>query len=160
MVVCMRVCLGGTFFPLHEGHKALLRKAVQVAGPNGFVLIGVTSAVMAKKKGIYVSFRSRKQALERFLLNEHHQTKIEIISLSDAYGPVLVGDFDAIVVSPETRRIAKDINEKRRLQQKKPLQIIVVPFVLAEDNQPISSSRIRRKEITEDGTMVGKSRFK
>ena len=160
MVVCMRVCLGGTFFPLHEGHKALLRKAVQVAGSNGFVLIGVTSAVMAKKKGIHVSFRSRKQALERFLSNEHHQTKIEIISLSDAYGPVLDGDFDAIVVSPETRRIAKDINEKRRLQQKKPLQIIVVPFVLAEDNQPISSSRIRRKEITEDGTMVGKSRFK
>lgn len=160
MVACMRVCLGGTFFPLHEGHKALLRKAVQVAGPNGFVLIGLTSATMAKKKGIHVSFRSRKQALERFLSNEHHKTKVEIITLSDAYGPVLDEDFDAIVVSPETRRIAKDINEKRRLKQKKPFQIIVIPFVLADDNQPISSSRIRRKEITEDGTMVSKNRFK
>jgi len=154
MVPCMRVCLGGTFYPLHKGHKALLRKAFQVAGSNGSVLIGVTSATMVKKKGIRVSFKKRKQSLERFLSEENIRTQVEIISLSDAYGPALEGDFDAIVVSPETKPTAERINEKRRILRKKPLQIVVVPFVLAEDNQPIRSSRIRRKEIDKNGFVL------
>lgn len=151
MVSFMNICLGGTFYPLHNGHKLLLRKAFQVAGPTGSVFIGVTSASMAKKKKGIASFESRKQSIERFLVEENVISRAIIQSISDKFGPTLKGDFDAIVVSPETRPTAKEINTKRKDLGKKPLQIIVIPFVLSEDGKPISSSRIRRKEIDEKG---------
>jgi pantetheine-phosphate adenylyltransferase len=154
MVSYMRVCLGGTFYPLHKGHKILLKKAFQVAGANGSVFIGVTSAAMAKKKGKLASFEKRKQSIEQFLSEENVLEQATIQPLSNKFGPTLKGDFDAIVVSPETKPTAEEINKKRKQLGKKPLQIVVIPFVLSEDNQPISSSRIRRKEIDENGTML------
>jgi pantetheine-phosphate adenylyltransferase len=150
----MRVCIGGTFYPLHKGHKALLKKAFQLAGANGSVFIGVTSAAMAKKKGKLASFKQRKQSIELFLAEENVQKQVMIQPLSDKFGPTLKGDFDAIVVSPETKPTAEEINKKRKELGKKPLQIVVIQFVLSEDNQPISSSRIRQKEIDENGTLL------
>ena len=150
----MNVCLGGTFCPLHKGHKALLRKAFQVAGPKGSVFIGVTSASMVKKKEGIESFEKRKQSIEHFLIEENVIGQAIIQPLSNEFGPTLKGDFDAIVVSPETQPTAEEINRKRKFLGKKPLQIIVIPFLLSEDGKPISSSRIRRKEIDEKGTML------
>jgi pantetheine-phosphate adenylyltransferase len=150
----MNVCLGGTFYPFHKGHKVLLKKAFQVAGAQGSVFIGVTSAAMVKKKGKFASFEKRKQLIEQFLTEENVLEQVTIQPLSNKFGPTLKGDFDAIVVSPETKPTAEEINKKRTQLRKKPLQIVVIPFVLSEDNQPISSSRIRRKEIDENGTML------
>jgi pantetheine-phosphate adenylyltransferase len=147
----MNVCLGGTFYPLHKGHKELLRKAYQVAGPHGSVFIGLTSTAMAQKKGDLASFEKRKESIKQFLAKEGVHQKITIRSISDTYGPTLKGDFDAIVVSPETEPTAEEINRKRTTLGKRPLQIIVIPFVLSEDGIPISSSRIRRNEIDENG---------
>jgi pantetheine-phosphate adenylyltransferase len=147
----MRVCLGGTFYPFHKGHKELLRKAFQVAGPTGSVFIGVTSTVMAKKKGTIASYRERKRVIERFLSVENVLQLASIHPLSNIFGPTLQQDFDAIIVSPETKAAAQEINKKRLQLGKKPMQIVVVPFVLSEDGIPISSSRIRRKEIDENG---------
>jgi pantetheine-phosphate adenylyltransferase len=150
----MNVCLGGTFYPFHKGHKALLKKAFQVAGAQGSVFIGVTSAAMVKKKGKLASFEKRKQLIEQFLTEENVLEQVTIQPLSNKFGPTLIRDFDAIVVSPETKPTAEEINKKRTQLRKKPLQIVVIPFVFSEDNQPISSSRIRRKEIDENGTML------
>jgi pantetheine-phosphate adenylyltransferase len=154
MVTYMRVCLGGTFYPLHKGHKLLLKKAFQVAGVKGSVFIGVTSAAMAKKKGELASFEKRKESIEQFLAEEDVLSQATIQPLSNKFGPTLKGDFDAIVVSPETKPTAEEINKKRKQLGKKPLQIVVIPFVLSEDDQPISSSRIRRKEIDENGALL------
>jgi pantetheine-phosphate adenylyltransferase len=154
MFTRMNVCLGGTFYPLHKGHKTLLRKAFQTAGSTGSVFIGVTSASMAKKKKEIASFEKRKQSIEQFLTEENVVTQTIIQPLSNKYGPTLKEDFDAIVVSPETQPTAEEINRKRKFLGKKPLQIIVIPFVLSEDEKPISSSRIRRKEIDEKGTIL------
>jgi pantetheine-phosphate adenylyltransferase len=150
----MNVCLGGTFYPLHKGHKTLLRKAFQAAGPKGSVFIGITSASMTKKKKEIASFEKRKQSIEHFLTEENVIRQAIIQPLSNKFGPTLKGDFDAIVVSPETQPTAEEINRKRKSLGKKPLQIIVIPFVLSEDGKPISSSRIRRKEIDENGTVL------
>ena len=154
MVTRMNVCLGGTFYPLHKGHKALLKKAFQVAGANGSVFIGMTSAAMAKKKGELASFEKRKQSIEQFLAEENVLRQAIIQPLSNKFGPTLKRDFDAIVVSPDTRPTAEEISRKRKALGKKPLQIIVISFVLSEDGKPISSSRIRRKEIDENGTLL------
>jgi len=150
----MHVCVGGTFYPLHKGHKVLLKKAFQVAGAKGSVFIGVTSAALAKKKGEIASFETRKQSIEQFLAEENVQKQATIQRLSNKFGPTLKGDFDAIVVSPETKPTAEEINKKRKQLGKKPLRIVVIPFVLSEDNQLISSSRIRRMEIDENGAML------
>jgi pantetheine-phosphate adenylyltransferase len=154
MVTRMNVCLGGTFYPLHEGHKALLKKAFQVAGTKGSVFIGVTSASMTKKKEGIASFEKRKQSIEHFLAEEKIIRQASIQPLFNKFGPTLKGDFDAIIVSPETQPTAEEINRMRKFQGKKPLQIIVIPFVLSADGKPISSSRIRRKEIDEKGVML------
>ena len=39
----MKVCIGGTFNPLHKGHKLLIDKAFEVAGKQGSVFIGITT---------------------------------------------------------------------------------------------------------------------
>ncbi len=150
----MNVCLGGTFHPFHKGHKALLRKAFEIAGPKGSVFIGLTSPSMIRKKGKIASFQMRKQSIVRFLSEEHVFQQATIQPLVNEFGPALEEDFDAIIVSPETKPTAEEINRKRALLGKTPLQIILIPFVLSEDGTPISSSRIRRNEIDENGMIL------
>jgi pantetheine-phosphate adenylyltransferase len=74
--------------------------------------------------------------------------------IADKYGPSIEDDFDAIIVSPETFETAKEINLRRVEKGKKPLKIIKIPFVLAEDGKPISSTRILKKEIDENGRIL------
>jgi pantetheine-phosphate adenylyltransferase len=150
----MNVCLGGTFDPFHKGHEALLKKAFEVAGVHGFVFIGLTSDKLAKRKGDVRSFSERKRFLEESLKRIGVKGRSTIQPLTDKYGPTIEGDFDAIVVSPETKPTAEEINKKRQQLGKKPLQIVVISFIFAQDNQPISSSRIRRKEIDAQGTLL------
>ena len=45
----VRIAVGGTFDPLHDGHKALLKKAVELSR-GGELVVGLTSDEMAKKK--------------------------------------------------------------------------------------------------------------
>jgi pantetheine-phosphate adenylyltransferase len=152
MVTRMNVCLGGTFYPLHKGHKKLLKRAIELAGVNGSIFIGITSDRMTEKKGRIASFEKRKKSIEQFLSEEGKRAIIQ--SITDKFGPSIDGDYDAIVVSPETKPTADEINKKRKQLGKKPLRIVVIPFVLSEDNQPISSSRIRLKEIDVNGTLL------
>jgi len=148
----MNVCLGGTFEYIHEGHEALLKKAFEIGDE---VTIGITSDILAKemgKKG--KSFEERRKNLEEFLEKKGWKRRAIIVPLDDAYGPAAHDDFDAIVVSPETFGRAVEINEVRRKKKLKELKIIKIPFVMAEDGIPISSSRIKKREIK------GKKRIK
>jgi len=150
----MKVCIGGTFSPLHGGHKALIKKAFEIAGKNGLVFIGVTVGEMTKTKGHTTNFNEREQIIEKFLFDEKIKDKIKIEAIGDRFGPSIDEDFDAIVVSPETVSAAKEINIERKKLGKKPLEIIQIPFVLAEDGKPISSTRIRNREIDENGNLI------
>ena len=140
----MKVCLGGTFSILHEGHEALLRKAFEVGDS---VTIGITTCSMAEKMGKSVAgYDERRSNLEKFLIEKFGRTA-DIVPLNDKYGAAAEGDFDAIVVSPETVKGAEEINGERRRKGMKELKVIRVPFVLADDGIPVSSSRIRAGEI-------------
>lgn len=59
--------------------------------------------------------------------------------------------LDAIVISPETVGEVAAINEQRRDRQLDPLGAIVVPFVVAENGERISSTRVVAGEIDELG---------
>ena len=75
--------------------------------------------------------------------------------LEDPFGTTIYeADFDAIVVSEETEPNAVKINEIRVSKGMNPLDIVIVSFVLAEDGNPISSTRIRRGEINKNGLIL------
>lgn len=147
-----RVAVGGTFDPLHDGHKALLMKAVDL-GRDGELLIGLTSDEMAKNKIHEVDdYRSRYNEVIKFI---HEQGVIpRIVKLDDPYGPTIIEDFDQLVVSPETHPIGLKINRIRRKKNMKPLKIVLVDYVLAEDGLPISSTRIRNGKIDNHGKVL------
>ncbi|CAG0999259.1 MAG: pantetheine-phosphate adenylyltransferase [Candidatus Methanoperedens nitroreducens] len=147
-----RVAVGGTFDPLHDGHRSLLMKAVEL-GRDGELLIGLTSDEMAKNKIHEVDdYRSRYNEVLNFI---HDQGIIpRIIKLDDPYGPTIIEDFDYLVVSPETRPIGLKINRIRSEKNMKPLKIVLVDYVLAEDGLPISSTRIRNGEIDTHGKVL------
>lgn len=149
----MKVCIGGTFDRLHKGHTYLIDKALQTAGEQGFVFIGITKGEMINKKKSVRSFEQRKQTILDYL-REKTSIPVEIKPITDKYGPSIEGEFDAIVVSPETVKTAEEINNKRRKLGKKPLKIIKIPFILAENGAPISSSRIKNNEINADGKLI------
>ncbi len=147
----MRVCLGGTFDQLHKGHKRLLKTALQIAGKNGTVFIGIANGPLIAKKGQIKPFRHRKEQIERFLKHQPIHPEIIIKEIRSIYGPTLTADFDAIVISPETKQNANLINVEREKRGLTSLRIIEIPLVPASDGKPISSTRIRNKEIDADG---------
>lgn len=147
-----RVAVGGTFDPLHDGHKALLRKACELSR-GGELLIGITSDEMAKNKfHEVVSYRLRHGEVMRFMLEQ--SIKPVIIRLEDPYGPTIIEGFDYIVVSPETHPVALRINNIRRERGLEEIEIVLVDYVLADDGLPISSTRIKRGEIDGHGRLL------
>ena len=150
----MKVCIGGTFNPLHKGHKLLIDKAFEIAGKQGSVFIGISAGEIIKEKKDTKSFEERKEAIKKYLYEKDFIERARIEPITDKYGPSIEEEFDAIVISPETRKTAEEINEKRKQKRKKPLEIIQIHFVLTEDGRPISSSRIKKHEIDEDGRLL------
>jgi cytidyltransferase-like protein len=150
-----KACFGGTFdVPLHKGHEALIRKAFAVAG---FCLIGITSDdyVLRKRKEGVKGFGERKRNLVKFLDSEKIPKKrYEIIGLEKFFADEVLDKkkgIEAIIVSERTLPGARGINILREDFGLKPLEIVRIGMVLAKDKQPISSTRIRRKEIDREG---------
>lgn len=150
----MKVCLGGTFDLLHKGHKKLIDKSFEIAGKNGFVFIGLSTNKITKRKKIVGTYKERQKNLQDYLFEKCFIDRALIKPISDKYGPSIEDDFDAIVVSPETFETSEEINLIRVEKGKKPLKIIKIPFVLAEDGKPISSTRILKREIDENGRIL------
>ena len=144
-----KVAVGGTFDKFHDGHKKLLSTAFEIADN---VEIGVTSDAFGGLKGDIDSCEVRMKNLKSFFKN---YSNFIIVPLEDPYGTtILDSDFDAIVVSEETEPTAVEINKIRVSKGMKPIDIVVVSFVLAYDGTPISSTRIRRGEINKNGDII------
>ncbi|HEC89194.1 MAG: cytidyltransferase [Thermoplasmata archaeon] len=150
-----KVCIGGTFNIFHRGHKKLIDTALELAGRNGEVFIGLSSGKLeSQKKKPVKPFSERKQCIEEYIRDKKFEGHLEIIPIENRFGLTLIEDFDIIVVSPETFSTALEINRKREELGRKPIKIVEVPFVLAEDGKPISSSRIYSGEIDEEGNIL------
>ena len=144
-----KVAVGGTFDKFHDGHKKLLSTAFELGNR---IEIGVTSDAFGGLKGEIDSCEERMNNLKLFFKDK---SNFRVVSLDDPFGTTIYeADFDAIVVSEETEPTAMKINEIRLSKGMNPLDIIVVSFVLAEDGNPISSTRIRRGEIDKNGLII------
>lgn len=145
-----KIALGGTFDIIHRGHEELISNAFELGEK---VLIGLSSDSLAKKlKKEAKSYEERKKALLSFLKNKKYEN-FEVIELNDEHGTAAEdAELEAIVVSEETVLRAFEINEIRERKNLKPLDIISIPLVLAENGKPISTKRIKRGEINKNGT--------
>jgi pantetheine-phosphate adenylyltransferase len=151
----MKVMVGGTFDPLHDGHKSLLTRSFELAGPGGRVVIGLTTDAFASRKVHPIRpFSARKSDLERYIAEQTFKASWIVEPLSDRYGSAIEADFDAIIVSEETLPVAVEINKLRRGRGKKKVDIHQICCVLAEDGRWISSTRIYRGEIDVHGHML------
>ena len=126
----------------------------------GEVTIGLTSNILAKntKKRRVKDFKYRKKELEDFIVKEF-KVEPKIVKIEDKLGSTLEEDFDYIVVSPGTHKTALLINKKRQKRNKKPIKIVKIEFVLAEDKKPISATRVLKGEIDRQGKLLKKANF-
>ncbi len=148
------VATGGTFDEIHIGHIALLSKAFQVGKK---VIIGVSSDEFAKKRGkkLNHNFDQRVENLKKMIKKEFGNASYEIAKLDGDFGPaVTTGDVGALVASSETQVKGKLLNEMRTKRGLKPVDVIAVDLVKAEDGSPISSTRIRAGEIDSRGRLL------
>ena len=144
-----KVAVGGTFDKFHDGHKKLLETAFEIGNE---IEIGVTSNEFGGRKGDIDSCKERMANLKSFF---NDKSNFSVTPLNDPYGTTVFDEeFDAIVVSEETKPTAIEINEIRKNKGMLPLDIIVVHFVLAEDGVPISSTRIGCGEINKKGNIL------
>ena len=147
--------VGGTFDPLHDGHKVLLNRSFEIAGSKGHVVIGLTTDSFASRKTHPIrSFDIRKSELEEYITSRNFSTPFIVEPLQDRFGSALDADFDAIIVSEETIPVAVEINKLRRGQGRKKVDIHQISCVLAEDGRWISSTRIYRGEIDVHGHLM------
>jgi len=151
------VAVGGTFDLLHRGHKILLRKALQIGER---IMVGLTENGFARtlhKPHRVDPYRRRERELKSFLKKHGGVDRTEIVALRDPFGPSIHDRrIEAIVVSEKTKRTAIMINRIRREKGLKPLRIISIDMVLAEDYVPISTTRIRRGRIDREGYLTDK----
>lgn len=150
------VALGGTFDPIHDGHRALFDRACSL----GHVTIGLTSDSLATEfRAIDRPVRPYEERLRRLdeavrplatAAGRHY----EIRKLTDPLGIADEPRFSVLVVSPETEPAGRQINEQRREADLAPLEIDVVDHVRADDGDIISSTRIVQGEIDEHGNVL------
>ena len=142
----MKVMVGGTFDPLHDGHKRLLTRSFDLAGPKGMVTIGLTTDPFASVKQHPVRpFLERKANLVRFIEERGYETPWQIEALSDRFGTALEADFDAIVVS-ERRSLSQPRSTACGRTGVPGKSISIRSPVLAEDGRWISIARIYREK--------------
>lgn len=148
------VAMGGTFDVIHKGHITLLSEAFSISDK---VIIGLTSNQWASKKGkdLLNDFNKRLEKLVKVLEKNFPNNSFEISKLDNDFGPaVLEKKVQALVVSDETSNQGEILNLLRKQKNLPPVDVVVVPMVLAKDGNKISTTRIKNQEIDNDGNLL------
>jgi cytidyltransferase-like protein len=147
--------VGGTFDMLHKGHRELLDTAFKIGDR---VVVGLSDDRFVKKlhKPHRVdNYQTRELELKEYLGKNGFLSRAEIVPLSDRYGPSINnGEIEVLVVSKRSEAITSEINELRRSKGLKPLDIVSIDMILAQDRIPISTTRIRRGRIDREGAVL------
>ena len=145
--------MGGTFDVIHSGHMALLNKAFSISSK---VIIGLSSDQLAAKRGknLVNNYSKRLSSLESAIEKNFPNYSYQISKLENDFGPAVIeGSVKALVVSEETSNKGLRLNELRTERNLPPVEIVVVPMVLAKDGKAISSTRIKNSEIDSNGNL-------
>lgn len=144
--------IGGTFDHFHLGHKKLIDYAFKISEK---VSIAIATGKLFKNKFLKTtieSYETRKKSVVDYLLQKRSFGQSIIFPINDIYGRTKTDlSIEAIIVTKDTFPNALKINELKQKLGIKPLKIVTIPFIKAEDGKIISSERIRRGEIDRDG---------
>ncbi len=147
------VAMGGTFDIIHDGHMALLNKSFSISSK---VIIGLSSDQLATKRGknLVNDYSKRLSSLKSVIEKNFSNSSYEISKLENDFGPAVIeGSVKALIVSEETSDKGLYLNELRAERNLSPVEIVVVPMVLAKDGKAISSTRIKNSEIDSNGNL-------
>lgn len=163
----MKIIVGGTFDKLHRGHKVLLDQAIKLAKLyNAEMIVTISGDIIAMAKSHPVrKYSARAYDVEGYLIVWGGHVKYKIWRLDSSLlknqlnQPELYKEFmndekKIIVVSEETYSGALDLNQSLKDLKLQPLTIVVVPMVMGEDGERISSTRVREKKITLTGEVI------
>lgn len=144
--------LGGTFDHFHVGHELLITKAFD---RSEHVTIGIVEQPFSSDKkylfGIE-SYELRLASLQSFLLQLNVMSRVDIITIHDIYGTTLTdGTIQAIFVTDSTKPSAEKINSEREKINLPSLEIEVVPCFTGDDQEIVSSGRIRSGLMSRKG---------
>ena len=147
------VAMGGTFDIIHKGHLTLLSNAFSISSK---IIIGLTSDELAEKRGkkILNNYEKRLATLTNTIKTNFPNHAFEISKLDNDFGPaVLEENVQALVVSDETGNQGEILNQLRAEKSLSLVKIVIVPMVLAQDGNRISTTRIKNSEIDVEGNL-------
>jgi inosine/xanthosine triphosphatase len=146
-VIPVKAILGGTFNIIHDGHKALIKRAFELSDD---VIIGLTTDEFASKGRKRINpYYLRMKGLIFFL--ESIRRSAEIVPMSDQFGSALTVEKGYLVVSKETERTGKEINEKRAASGLEPMFISVIDMVKGNSGVELHASNILSGEYSRSG---------
>ncbi|GKT24816.1 hypothetical protein ADUPG1_012850 [Aduncisulcus paluster] len=152
-----KVALGGTFDRLHDGHRALLSAAVHLTKDEGSIVVGVADGPLLYKKEhkkLIQPIEKRIHTAERYLhtVSESKPIKILPTPLLDRAGPLVTDpEIDCLIASEETASAIGMIDSERKKKFYPDLTYAIVPLLMNEHGQKISSS-LKRGEVVYGGT--------
>ncbi|MDH5645139.1 MAG: pantetheine-phosphate adenylyltransferase [Candidatus Heimdallarchaeota archaeon] len=139
---------GRYFDRFHSGHESLLSTAAKMSKE---VFVGIVSEELGKSMFINKEFSEKiepyviREAAVKNFMAQFKQTKIEVAPLYDPWGPAPIDPrADLIVVSQETKIGADKINQMRRENKLKVLDIIIIPWIMDDEGEIISSTKLRK----------------
>ena len=143
-----KVAVAGTFNVLHEGHKALLDRAMWMADE---LYIGITSDEMASQNRDEITpYYLRRKAIEDYVIAKGEIATI--FEINDIYGPPeIMDDIDILVVSEETKDNGKLVSRMREKRGLKPLKLDVVSLYRDCDGNKLNARDIMSGNMSRDG---------
>lgn len=154
------IFVAGTFDHLHNGHKAVLERAV-IEGEN--ITVGITSEqfLHTYKPQVFEHgqspqlFEERKHNVETYVQTILEQGTVEYISIDNPLSPADTNpSYDAIIITNDNKLTGEEINKKRQEKSLSLLTLIEVDKIPASDGADLSSTRIRLGEIDTNGTLI------
>lgn len=144
-----KVAFGGSFDHAHIGHNLLLTTAALASNDNLF--IGVTSNEMLKvkdKEYILQPFEQRVEKVKKIINLIGFDKKIEVSEIKDTLGGTGNDkNLEALVVTEETLKGGELVNQTRKKNNLKPVDIIIARIVFYKGQydleHKISSRKIR-----------------
>lgn len=143
-----KVAVAGTFNVLHEGHKALLDRAMWMADE---LYIGITSDEMAAShRKEVIPYYLRRKSIEDYVISKGEIATI--FPIDDIYGPPeIMDDIDILVVSEETKENGKLVSRMREKRGLKPLKLDVVSLYRNCDGEKLNATDVMNGTMSRDG---------